>query len=360
MSKNKSENANFLLEDEVESSEFHEPISVDTKPLVLNIMEMHFSVGQVFWTMSSGKKITLFKSGDWIQKSYLDKFLKANKTLEIEPQINEHYCSVGLALFESFLEAEEESDKASIREGIIEWLGKGYWNSEEEVGMLDIAFVCSTIFYSFSEEEEDILFKSSTELFKRSSVIGSMLVCLGIVVGYLDKDLLKDLYHISFLFDCSLDEVTLSTNLISALENERNNGSDWEEALSPNEKEIFLGHSENSALRAKSFFKQRISSPGLIHFIETHHEKVNGKGFPLGLREGEISDIEGLIIFVNNRLPYHGLNFEKGDASALFRNLMEKGAQLETVLTMRLKKIITNEFENRDSEHAKYLEISGV
>ena len=267
---------------------------------------------------------------------------------------------MGLALFKSFMEATDEADKASIREGLIEWLSKGYWNSEEEVGMLDIAFVCSQTFYSFSEEEDDILFETSTELFKRSSVIGSMLVCLGIVVGYLDSALLRDLYHISFLFDCSLDEVTLSTNLISALENERSNGSEWEEALSPSEKEIFLGHSQESVLRAESFFKKRISSPGLLHFIETHHEKINGKGFPLGLREGEISDIEGLIIFVNNRLPYHGLNFEKGDANALFRKLMEKGAQLETVLTKRLKKIITNEFENRDSDHAKYLEISGV
>jgi hypothetical protein len=360
MSKNRSENASFLLEDEVEQDEFHDPDSVEAEPLILNIMEMHFSVGQIFWTMSSGKKITLFKSGDWIQKSYLDKFLKANKNLEIEAQINEDYCSVGLALFKSFMEATEEADKASIRESLIEWLSKGYWNSEEEVGMLDIAFVCSQTFYSFSEEEEDILFETSTELFKRSSVVGSMLVCLGIVVGYLDSALLRDLYHISFLFDCSLDEVTLSTNLISALENERNNGSEWEEALSPSEKETFLGHSQKSVLRAEIFFKKRISSPGLLHFIETHHEKVNGKGFPLGLREGEISDIEGLIIFVNNRLPYHGLSFEKGDASALFRKLMEKGAQLETVLTKRLKKIITNEFENRDSDHAKYLEISGV
>ncbi|MFT6604146.1 MAG: hypothetical protein ACJARO_001665, partial [Bacteriovoracaceae bacterium] len=224
MSKNQSENANFLLEDEEESTEFHKMNSVESKPLVLNIMEMHFSVGQIFWTMSSGKKINLFNSGDWIQKSYLNKFLKANKTLEIEPQINEHYCSIGLELFKSFVESEEEADKAEIRSEIIEWLSKGYWNTEEEVGMLDVAFVCAQTFYSFSEKEEDLLFESSTELFKRSSVIGSMLVCLSIVVGYLDINLLKDLYHISFLFDCSLDEVTLSTNLISALENERKNG----------------------------------------------------------------------------------------------------------------------------------------
>ncbi len=360
MSKNQSENASFLLEDEEESVEFREPISIESKPLVLNIMEMHFSVGQIFWTMTSGKRINLFNSGDWIQKSYLNKFLKANKTLEIEPQINEHYCSLGLELFKSFVEAEEESDKAEIREGLIEWLAKGYWNAEEEVGMLDLAFVCAQTFYSFSEEEEDLLFESSTELFKRSSVIGSMLVCLGVVVGYLDTNLLRDLYHISFLFDCSLDEVTLSTNLISALENERNNGSEWEEALSESEKETFLNHSKNSASRASSLFSKRISNPGLVHFIEVHHEKINGKGFPLGLREGEISDIEGLIIFVNNRLPFRDLNFERGDASSLFKNLMERGAQLETVLTKRLKKIITNEFENRDSDHAKYLEISGV
>ena len=56
MSKNRSENASFLLEDEVEPNEFHDPISVETEPLILNIMEMHFSVGQIFWTMSSAEK----------------------------------------------------------------------------------------------------------------------------------------------------------------------------------------------------------------------------------------------------------------------------------------------------------------
>lgn len=360
MTKNLSENANFLLDDEEESIEIQEPRLVESNPLVLNIMEMHFSVGRIFWTMTSGKEITLFKSGDWIQKSYLNKFIKANKTLEIETEINEDYCSVGLELFKSFTEANEESEKALIRESIITWLSKGYWDTDEEVGMLDIAFVCSQTFYSFSEEEEDILYEGSTELFKRSSVIGSLLVSLGIIVGHLDIDLLKDLYHISFLFDCSLDEVTLSTNLISALESERGSNKSWETTLSSNEREVFLNHSENSVVKAEKYFKGRIKNPGLVHFINAHHEKVNGEGFPLGLREGEISDIEGLIIFVNNRLPYHGLKFKKGDASGLFRQLMERGAQLETVLTSRLKKIITNEFENRDSEHAKYLEISGV
>lgn len=360
MTINKSENASFLLDDEMESKEFQESQSVESKPLVLNILEMHFSVGHIFWTMNSGKKISLFGSGDWIQKTYINKFIVANKKLEIEPEINEAYCSTGLGLFETFLESEEEAEKIDLREDIILWLSKGYWNSEEEVGMLDLAFVCAQSFYSFSEEEEDLLVESSAELFKRSSVTGSMLVCLAIVLGYLDRDLLRDLYHISFLFDCALDEKVLSTNLISALENERNNGDEWKHSLSEAEKRIFMAHSGQSVNLSKRFFSKRITNLGLMNFIESHHEKINGTGFPLGLREGELSDIEGLIIFVNNRLPYHGLKFEKGDSGALFRQLMERGPQLETVLTKRLKKMITNEFENRDSEHAKYLEISGV
>ena len=92
MDKNKAENADFLMDDDEEEtlsivdsgndeifeSNVSNPTASEEKvfendiePLVFNVMEMHFSVGEIFWTMSSGKKITLFHPGDWIRKDYL-------------------------------------------------------------------------------------------------------------------------------------------------------------------------------------------------------------------------------------------------------------------------------------------------
>jgi len=368
MDKNKEENASFLMEDDLEdqgllnmpAQKIKKELEANALPLVFNLMEMHFSVGEIYWTMSSGKKITLFHPGDWIRKDYLQKFLSAGKEIQIDTILNEDYCSKGLGLFEKFLECEEEEEKAEYRDAIISWICDGYWNNEEEVGLADLMFVCEQSFFGFTQEEEQKLFDSSADLFKRSSIVSSLLVSLAIVMGYLDKDLLRDLYHLSFLFDISLDENVLSTNLINALEQERKTPQSWHSSLGENEVSVFKSHSEQGVDKAFTFYEEKMSNPGLLHFIETHHERINGLGFPLGLNEGEISDLEGLIIFVNNRFPYSDLKLRSGDASSYLRILMEKSEELEAVLTNRIKKIITNEFENRDSEHAKYLEVSGI
>lgn len=369
MDKNKAENANFLNDGDEEettsvgSSVDELPIDNSTDeidPLVFNVMEMHFSVGEIFWTMSSGKKISLFHPGDWIRKDYLRKFIDAGKEIQIEPIVNDEFCSKGLMLFKKLMETEEEKEKADIREEIITWLSVGFWNGEEEVGLLDLVFVCEQSFYSFTTEEEQRLFDASGDLFKRSSAVGGLLVMLAIVLGYMDKDLLRDLYHLCFLFDISLDESVLSTNLINALEHERLSPQSWHDALEDSEVDTFKTHSNEGVEKAFSLYEERISNPGLLHFIETHHERVNGQGFPLGLQESEISDLEGLIIFVNNRFPYSNMEMKSGDAKAFLRILMEKSEHVEAVLTNRIKKMITNEFENRESEHAKFLEVSGL
>lgn len=366
MTINKAENADFLNDMEEEDggilsmSNLVEKSEEETEALVFNVMELHFSVGEIFWTMSSGKKITLFHPGDWIRKSYLKKFVDAGKTIEISPEVNDSYCVKGLELFRALKEAEEEQVKAELRDNIIEWLSSGYWNGEEEVGLLDLAFVFEQIFYEFNNEEEEILFAMSGDLFKRSSVVSSLLVSMAIVMGYTDFELLKDLYHLTYLFDVSLDETILSTNIINALEQERMSPQSWHGDLNEAELEVFKAHSANGVDKAFKFFESRISNPGLMHFIETHHERINGKGFPLGLVEGEISDLEGLIIFINNRFPYNNLEMKSGDAKSLIRDLMEKSEHVEAVLTNRIKKMITNEFENREIEHSKYLEVAGI
>lgn len=371
MDSNKAENANFLLEDDgTDNAYSNESVSSiektsneiggDIQPLVFNVMEMHFSVGEIFWTMSSGKKITLFHPGDWIRKDYLKKFIEAKKDIQIDPLVNDTNCSRGLELFKQLVDCEDEENKGNIRSEIINWLSTGYWNGEEDACLLDLVFVCEQVFYDFSAEEEERLFEASGDLFKRSSVVSSLLVSLAIVMGYVDTALLKDLYHLSFLFDISLDETVLSTNLLNALEQERLSPQSWHEELKESEVDTFKNHSVLGVDKAFKVFEERISNPGLLHFIETHHERVNGQGFPLGLREGEISDLEGLIIFVNNRFPYHHLSLTSEDGKAFIRILMERSEHVEAVLTNRIKKTITNEFENRESEHAKYLEVSGI
>ncbi len=368
MDKDKEENADFLMDDDLEDEgllglpvqEIVESSEENLAPLVFNLMEMHFSVGEIYWNMSSGKKITLFHPGDWIRKEYLQKFLSAGKDIQIDSILNEDYCSKGLNLFDKFLDSDEENEKSKFRDSIIGWLCDGYWNNQEQVGLADLMFVCEQSFFNFDGEEEKKIFNASADLMKRSSIVGSLLVSLAIVMGYLDKNLLKDLYHLSFLFDISLDENVLSTNLINALEQERKTPQSWHSSLGENEVSTFKSHSELGVGKAFAFYENKMSNPGLLNFIETHHERINGLGFPLGLKEGEISDLEGLIIFVNNRFPYSDMTLRHGDACSYLRVLMEKNEELDAVLTNRIKKIVTNEFENRDSEHAKYLEVSGI
>lgn len=365
MTVNKLENADFLNEGEEDDdlssiNNSFEKSESQNEALVFNVMELHFSVGEIFWTMTSGKEITLFHPGDWIRKDYLSKFIAANKTIEIKSEVNDSFCIKGLALFESLKNAEEESEKAEIRSGVIEWLSSGYWHDNEEVGLLDLVFVFEKSFYEFSQEEENKLFEMSADIFKRASVVSGLLVSLAIVMGYTDYNLLKDLYHLSFLFDVSLDETVLSTNIINALEKERLEPQSWDGNLTQAEIEVLKSHSQVGVDEAFKYFEDRISNPGLLHFIETHHERINGEGFPLGLVEGEISDLEGLIIFINNRFPYSDLEMKFGDATSFIRNLMEKSGHVDAVLTNRIKKMITSEFENSELEHSRYLEVSGI
>lgn len=354
MENNKTQSADFLNEMEEQARPAQEDV------LVFNVLELNFSVGEIFWTMNSGKKITLFHPGDWVRKDYLQKFINAKKTIEINPIINNIYCSEGLTLFKLLKGCAEEKEKAELRDKIIEWLSSGFWDGSEKVSLLDLVFVCEQSFFEFSEAEQEELFNASSDLFKRSSVVSGLMVCLSIVLGHTDASLLKDLYHLCYLFDISLDEEVLSSNLITALEQERVSPKAWHTDLNPSERKFFISHPKDGVVKASKVFEKRINNLGLLNFIETHHERVNGEGFPLGLVEGEISDLEGLIIFINNRFPYENLNFKLGDGCSFIRKLMEKGDEVEAVLLKRIKKMITNEFDNKEMEHAKYLEVSGI
>jgi hypothetical protein len=69
-------------------------------------------------------------------------------------------------------------------------------------------------------------------------------------------------------------------------------------------------------------FYQIIENKNLFELIEKHHEKFDGKGFPTGINEHEMSLLESIIVFTAAAIPYEGEEFKQNDGRGYVRKTL--------------------------------------
>lgn len=345
------------------------------------LYEATLLAGDLYWLRSGDKKTLLCRAGDPINLKLIDKMKKNKARLRIEEVIPSVQIEEGVALFQNFKHASLESIRskeklASSREELLKWIKASFWDSEESASLLLLVFCCHNSFSSFNRNCSKELIEYSSSIYKRSSILGALLVAYSVLCGYMDFFYLQDLYNVAFLLDYGLLD-KLDYRSIKALKMEikdPQSGLSYLKKHSEEEATRFSGHTFSNGEEIKEKYGKFFNNSSVLYLIEWHHERSNGKGFPRGLNSDEASDVEMLLIFVSSLVDYDNYSYSNNDGTGILQNFINKeNGKTSSIISFRLHKMIIKMFnllreeeevkhENEDEskEEKEFLEIAGL
>jgi hypothetical protein len=278
--------------------------------------------GDIFWQRKSGP-IKIAHAGDPVKIQDLQKYTKAGNSLQIHWLINEKKVEQACNYINALKMKIFDHEKIKDREIIFEWFSRNFYDDKIESSLLELAVIGHKEFYDFEESFTAKCSDTSVELFRRCSVLASLNVLFAISFGFLDYDFLRDLYHVTYLFDYAFEKEGYSYSLLQASELERIAGQEGRNLLKVGaELTIFDQHPYASKSFAELDFYQIIINKSLFELIEKHHEKFDGRGFPAGINEHEMSLLESIIVFTAAAIPYDGEVFKQNDGRGYIRKTL--------------------------------------
>ena len=300
---------------------------------------MILAPGDIYWLRASGRKIQIARAGQVIDSKIIKKF--ENKDFEFD--LDETFSlpdEVRNTLIDKFqlLKIEKlEMNRVSLAKEIITIL---FIEHAGKVAFSDLVFIGLESFYKLDVDVTEELTNIDVRIFQRSSVLGIYSVLVAMMTGYLEYEFLQDIYHLCFFFDCYFSLEQVSYYITEALEKERQAGQ-GKQFLQERAKELenFEKHPEESFGLAKRKYKRFINNKEVFQLIRLHHEKIDGSGFAHGHNDEDFTDIERIIIFLSESMPYGEVDFSKDKGKDfLIRNVVEGKGQM--YLSPRIAKIL--------------------
>lgn len=287
------------------------------------IKKWKLSPGNIYFIPKKGRPVLLFNAGEALQWDRLIKFKGKNETkLAMEIIVNLPLIEEGVSILSSMIERENFLVKISKRNEFIDWVKKNFLSKGESNSLLqnELNFIfCGT--QSFLKLDENYTKKfqdAAIILFHRSLKVSSLAVVLALGLGYIEKNYLSDIYHVSMFLDIGLWNKDLSSFTMTACEHERstsNGGVAYLESLRLKSQEVNLENFETHPTVGKQIvekdFKNIFFYPESIKLIERHHEYEDGKGFPKGLHKTQLSEFEEICMLADHLVPFEVLNIEK-------------------------------------------------
>lgn len=336
-----------------------------------NILEdirvSQFAVGDIYWVKKFGKRVKIFSSGDYVNSEYLAKFIGRNLKIELEWFSNIQVINDGLELFTKLRDANEEPEfaerkKNDIRLEIMAWANSNYWQENTNSNFLDLVIACEKSFFELPTEVSVRLSETSLLLLKRSSAVASVSVMYAITCGYTDYNFLKDLYNICYLYYFGIENDSLTSSMLQALEKERvasSSGINFLKDFSDKKTmEMFINHPDRCLEKIKKLPLLNIENKSLLKLISFHQEKINGQGFPNGFNAFEMSDIELIAIIVNQSIEISEVPYVRGDGNSILKNILERVPDIS--FNRRIVKMVECVFETFNNQDEEYLEVSGL
>lgn len=316
-----------------------------------DIQRMVIAPGDIYWPRSLGKRICIARAGQVLDAKFLKKFEDKDISLELE----EHFSlpheqrELIVSKFKLLKEEKLEMNRVALVRDILETIFIEYGR---EVAFVDLVKIGIDSFYSFDLEVTEALNSIDVRLFQRSAIVGIYAVLLCMTVGYFDYRFLKDVYHISYFFDCYFSIEQVSYYITEALEKERLSGG-GKNYLQGRESELenFEKHPEESFRIAKRKFKNFIEHKEMFQIIRMHHEKIDGTGFMSGLNDEDFNDVERILIFLSESLSYKELSFTQEEGKDfLMQNIIAGKGKM--YLSPRIAKIIEATFSTLESKES--------
>lgn len=326
----------------------HVKDKIQTEFKIEDLEKSLFALGDFFVERSSHSSLKLHKAGDLLDARQLEKIKKAKHSrFRFVPLTHSDFIEEGISLWEKFKVSKDEEERKNLRLEILRWFSSVYWSGERKGSLLDLIHVHEKVFWRFEKPFVEKYWNCSTMLFKRSALLSSLVTPLALACGYLDFKYLSDVCHASFLVDCSFEQANFSYLISQTFEEDRQKSEESRIKLLDQEKNLYLSHPQLSYEKASVECAKYLNDKTVLGLILRHHEKTTGEGWPKHLAEGEFSDIENLLISLNQILPYDDRDYTENDGASFLRDLAspECNVELASLPVRRLEGLLKSVFE---------------
>lgn len=289
----------------------------------LELRDMKISLGDLYWKKSSGKFVKVLNCGDYTLTSRIEKFEKVTPNLFIDRVCNEDFIKKGSEIISNILNSVDEVQRLSLRDQFISHIRPVFWQGNESGSVLDLIKVFQNALYNIDRSFEEEMEANAFVYHRRSILSATLITLLAICSGYTHGDFLKDLYNICHFFDYSLAK----------------EGNDLE-----NPKHI--RKSRELLIDSKLYSPRNVN---LSRLIEFHHELLNEQGSILKLNTEEIGDLERIIIWVENVLPYSIEEYRKDDGRSFLNKIINVSEHQEAFIDVTFKEKLLTIFGNEET-----------
>lgn len=282
-----------------------------------------FCPGSLYWKKSDGRRVMLYSIGEIIDRKFLKKFESRPQVLNFFDELDNNFEIRGRDLFNRLKIEKTETERLRTRYEILVWFKDIYWYGDKTGSIVSLMNVMSGLFFNFNEEAKGEILEQSFELFKRSAICGSYNVISAIAIGFSDFKLLQDIFNLAFFYDIGVpfEERTLNYFKLLEVEREQPGKGIFEFEANPNLvnlTNIFKRRGEMAYELVSEKYKNYFNYQALISFLRLIGERLDGSGYPHGIDEENLGELESMLLLVNHLISYKQPVFSFGDGRLFF------------------------------------------
>lgn len=344
MDKSSSGNARFLLEDD-------EQIKNVRKIHLSELKTFISSPGDIFWKKKNGKLVCVTKVGELVDTDFLSKYKDKENCLTINWISDWESFKEAAEYFEGWSQAQSERVRVAYRRKILLWCKKRYWDSNDHGRIIDFLLLCQKYLTKDRAPMRQHFQILDVSYFKEASFRGGLAVLMALSLGYLDFNFISDFYQLFFFLDESL--WLYDYRAFDKIKNAQEKGETFDSLTNISQSliEKYKQHPLESSKIVQEKWEHLFHDPSLIKLIRRHHERTQGQGHPAGLGQNEISDIEAIMLFSAQGIPWEEEGLRNISKKYLFNLIVgQKGSPF---LSERLQQLVQLSFLELKEEEEK-------
>lgn len=269
---------------------------ITTKLPVKELAKKIICDGHLFLSLG-GRKFYLMKPGILVDPSFIKKHAVNNQVFEFESVTSHEVKEKFKSLLRELKYLQFEKD---LREKCLEILGYFHETFMGDTHFLSFASACHEELCNLPFDDQLRMAETDMHLYRKALYSSAFSVITGMANDFYHFLMLKDFYNLTFALDMGLCESSYSYFVAQACNEENKNPGNGKlllinEKASEMEVNVFHEH----PLKSYEYVKENnfLAFPELAEITLYQHELAEGNGFPRGVRKGQVSSWEAIVIF---------------------------------------------------------------
>lgn len=267
-----------------------------TKLPVKDLAKKNICEGHLFLSLGE-RKFYLMKPGVFIDRNFIKKYAVKDTVFDFESVVNLKVKENFQILFKELRYLQFEKDLRIKCNDILRYFQECFSSNEH---ILSFALACHEEFCQLPLDDQSRMHETDMHLYRKALYSSAFSIITGMANDYYHFTMLRDFYNITFALDIGLCDPNYSYYVAEACNEENKKPGAGKEYLetqraSELEKGVFHAHPEKGYSYLKGL--SLLAYPELCEIALYQHELANGQGFPRGIKKGQVSSWEAIVLF---------------------------------------------------------------